>query len=172
MQIKGLLLDMPHLPIIECKCPICLHIKAPKLPRVLKSNKAHNWSRGQCLHIDFIFINRPSIRGFTSYLSIHCMTTKYDFVFPTRHKRPPLDILSVFITMLKQQNIQIKVILTDEGGELARCTVFLYLLLKHHIHLDTTGAYASFINKDERGHRTLLGMIKSMIFGSNLGDPK
>ena len=169
MQIRGLLLDMPHLSIIECSCPICLQIKATKLPRVLKSTKEVSWSKGQCFHLDFAFINKPSIRGFTSYLSIHCITTKYDFVFPTHHKRPPLDILSVFIQILAQQNITIKAIVTDEGGELARCTAFLQLLVFHKIHLDTTGSYASFLNKDERGHRTNLGMIKSMLFGSGLG---
>ena len=138
MQIKGLLLDMPHLPILECKCPICLKIKAPKLNRVLQSTKINNYTRGQCFHLDFAFINKASIRGFTSYLSIHCITTKYDFVFPTRHKRPPLEIIPVFIDLLKQQNITVHAILTDEGGELARCTAFLQLFLHKQIHLDTT----------------------------------
>ena len=135
-----------------------------------KTNKVNNWSRGQCLHIDFAFINKQSIQGFTSYLSTHCITTKYDYVFPTRNKRLPVDMLSFFIHSIRQQNINIQVILTDEGGELARSTAFLKFLLFHHSDLDTTSSYTSFLNKDERGHRTNLETIKSMLYDSNLGE--
>ena len=101
MQIKGLLHDIPHLPILDCKCPICMQIKAPKLNRILKSNKNNNWTRGQCFHLDFAFINKPSVRGFTSYLTCDCVLTKYPYRFLTRSKRAPIDIIRWIIRTLK-----------------------------------------------------------------------
>ena len=64
------------------KCPICLLINATKIPRT-KHRLKDDYRPGEFFCMDFSFWNTPSIRGFTSILSIICMKTRYSFVFPT-----------------------------------------------------------------------------------------
>ena len=118
--------------------------------------------------MDFAFINQVSHRGFTAYLSIRDEFSAYPFAFPTKNKRPPLDLITWFIHNLNNQGIKPIQIMVDEGGELGRSSEFAKLLVEHNITMDTTGAYSSFRNHDERQHRTLTNLIKSLLYIGNL----
>jgi len=82
-----------NLPPMDKPCPICLAMKSRKLPR----KKKVDWTQfdpGESLHMDFAFMPVTSIRGFTAFLSIKDAATNYTWIFLSRNKRPPLDILS------------------------------------------------------------------------------
>ena len=99
--------------------------------------------------MDFAYTNHSSYRGFTAYLSIRDEFSGYPFAFPTKNKRPPLDLIDWFVNNLKNQGLQPVQIMVDKGSELGRSSDFLALLIKHNISLDTTGGYSSLRNHDE-----------------------
>ncbi len=70
----------------EYTCPICALTKATKIKRnkTIPSRLPHK--KGDILCMDYAFWNKRSIRGFTSLLSVVCMTTRFSFTFPTRNK--------------------------------------------------------------------------------------
>ena len=63
----------------------------------------HNLPPGTLLHMDFTFINEISIRGFTAYVSVTCGTSGMSFLFPTRNKCPPLDIINFVVLTIRAQ---------------------------------------------------------------------
>ena len=92
------------------------------------------------------FLDVPSIQGFISLLIIICMETRYSFLFPTRHKYPPLATITWFIRTLHRQGYPVLYIQTDEGGELGQSTDFLQLLMKHDCVFMGTGKSGSSMN--------------------------
>ena len=160
-----------HLHEFHHSCPICLKCKFTKIPRnpPIPTNML---KPGQMLQLDFAFINHPSIRGFTSYLSCDCVYTKYSFRFCTRSKRAPVDIIRWIIETLRKQDKPVNYIRFDEGGELARnCEIPKMLTEEYQIIMQTTGGYASHLNGiTERGHRTDADSIRSSLYASGLSD--
>ena len=71
------------------------------------------------LQMDFAFFNVESIRGFTSTFVAICSATSHPFVLPARSKRPPLDILKVLVTTLRNQDKKVAFTRVDEYGALA-----------------------------------------------------
>jgi hypothetical protein len=68
---------------------------------------------------------------------------------------------------MARENCTTKTIRVDEDGSLARNTDFTSLLLCHHITMDTTGGYSSFLNgKVERPHQTIAQLVRSMLINS------
>lgn len=124
------LLGLPKQPFMprSCPCIICITTKTVHPPRAKHSTQVII-KRGQLLHIDFSFWNIPSIRGFTSLLSIidgkDCMLWN----FPTTSKRAPLSILDFFFTMLERDGVTIQAICVDEDGALANSSEFSDFLL-------------------------------------------
>lgn len=57
----------------------------------------------------------------------------------------------------------------DEDGALANSSKFCDFLVQHHISLETTGGYASFLNgKVERHHHTIAQMVRALLLNSGL----
>ena len=159
-----------HLPPMDKPCPICLAMKSRKLPR----KKKVDWTQfepGESMHMDFAFMPVTSIRGFTAFLSIKDAATNYTWIFLSRNKRPPLDILSYFISILKKENRSIRYIRVDEDKALANSTAFCKLLLQHNITLQTTGGYASSLNgKSESLNKVAKHTVSTILSSTNM-DP-
>ena len=160
-----------HLHELHHPCPICLKCKFTKLPRnpPLPVNMLRP---GQMLQMDFAFLNVPSVRGFTSYLSCDCVHTKYSFRFCTRSKRAPIDIIRWIMETLRKQSKSVNFVRFDEGGELARNLEIPKMLTEEfNIIMQTTGGYASHLNGvTERGHRTDSDSIRATLYPAGLSD--
>jgi hypothetical protein len=123
--------------------------------------------------MDFTFFNKVSIRKCTSALCITDATTSYPFGFPTRSKRPPINIFRWFISVLRSMGKKPVFIRVDEGGELARSRDFCFLLQELGLILQTTGGYASSLNgKSEITHRLTKNMVRSMLQSRGHQDDK
>ena len=121
------------------------------------------------LQMDFAFFNVESIRGFTSTFVAICSATSYPFGFPSRSKRPPLDILKFLVTTLRNQDKKVAFIRVDEDGALARSSEFMRTCHNMNIIVQTTGGDASSLNgKSESPNKTLANIIRSIILNSSL----
>ena len=159
-----------HLPSMNKPCPICLAMKSRKLNR----KKKQDWSQyspGESIHMDFAFMPQTSIRGFTSFLSVKDAATNYTWIFLSRNKRPPLDVLTFFISILKKEQRIIRYVRVDEDGALANSTEFCKLLILHHITLQTTGGYASSLNGKSESLNKVAKFTVSSILASTQMDP-
>ena len=163
--VKGKLAPLPG------RCPICDAAKATKLRRGGPVDTTE-LPVGTRIHIDFTFFNTTSLRGFTSALMFVEATERYCWFFPTRSKRPPIELVLFFITYLRRQGLPINNIRTDEGGEFACSEEFCKMLYKGAgTVLETTGGYASTINgMAESPNKTFKRGIRCSLMGSNLPD--
>ena len=91
---------------------------------------------------------------------------------PTPQKRPPLDIITFFLTQMFRTGRKVQHIGTDCGGELARSSEFCALLKNSfQIALERTGTYSSWLNgKVERHIQTACGMLRIGTVDHGLGD--
>ena len=116
------------------------------------------------LQMDFAFFNVESIRGFTSTFVAVCSATSYPFGFPSRSKRPPLDILKFLVTTLRNQDKKVAFIRVDEDGALARSSEFMRTCHKMNIIVQTTGGDASSLNgKSESPNKTLANITRALL---------
>ncbi len=91
-------------------------------------NKKHDWV------ID-------SWDRYSSYLLVVDEATWYIWVFLTKSKEPPLDIIDTFLDRFGHVNGGL--ICSNQGGELARSFAFSVLLLRKHKYvIEPTGADA------------------------------
>ena len=124
---------------------ICILTKTTKIPRGPTTDVSKSPSVF-ILQMDFSFFNVESIRGFTSIFVDICSASSYPFLFPSRSKRPPLDILKFIVTKLKNQDKKVAFIQVDEDVELARFSEFINTCLNMNIIVETTGGDASYLN--------------------------
>ena len=127
---------------------------------------------GQLIHMDFYFVNTLSIRNFTSVLLILDTKTRKLWQFPTQQKRPPLDIVTFFLSQLKRMGREVQHIRTDCGGGLAGSSECCSLIKnKFQVGLERTGIYSSWINgKAERHMQTVCNMLRLGQMYHGLGD--
>ena len=120
MARKGLREGLPEtLPELEEPCPIFLLTKATKISRG-PATDVSKFAPGFMLQMDFAFSNVESIREFTSTFVAICYANSHRFVFPSRSKRPTLDILKFLVTTLRNQDKKVAFIRVDEDGALSR----------------------------------------------------
>ena len=98
------------------------------------------------LQIDFAFFYAESIREFTSNFVAICSATSHPFVFPSRSKRPPLDILKFLVTILRNKDKKVEFIRVDEDVALSRYSEFMKTRPNINIIVQTTYGYASSLN--------------------------
>ena len=72
--------------------------------------------------------------------------TSHPYVFLSRSKRPPLDILKFLVTTLRNLDKKVALILVDEDGALARYSELMKTCHKMNIIVQTTGRDASSLN--------------------------
>ena len=153
------------------KCPICEIMGAVKLSRgpCVDTTELPVGSR---IHFDFTFFNVMSLRGFVASFQAVDATSRNAWSFPTRHKRPPIDIAYFLVCHLRRQGYPVISIRVDEGGELARSTEFMKLCYDTlQVRVETTGGYASTINgMVEAPHRTLKRSSRCLLVSAGLPD--
>ena len=148
MCTRSLMDDLPlkypaNKQIHKRECWICPRGTLHHDPHGVTLNTDH-LRPGQLIHMDFYFINKESIRGFTSVLLILDAKTRKMWQFPTPQKRPPLDIVEFFLAQLRRMGRTVQHIRTDCGGELARSSEFCALIKnKYKVGLERTGTYSS-----------------------------
>ena len=109
-----------------------------------------------------------SRQGFGSYLLIVDEYTRYMWVFPTKSKEAPVQVVDQFLTMYKR-NTGLRRVRADLGNEMARSKLIQNTVAKHGYVLERTAANSSFQNsKAERPHRTLGNMMRSMLKAADL----
>ena len=155
----------------EYKCPICLLTKSTKIRRNKTVTSRLNFRKGELLCMDYSFWNKESIRGFTSLLSIVCMTTRFAFTCPTRNRRPPLATITWLIQILRKQGFPVTYIQIDEGGELGRSSDFLKLLTHHNcIYLGTDRSGSLLNGLVEQPNRTNANSVRAKLTNAGLED--
>ena len=118
--------------------------------------------------MDFAFFNVESIRGFTSTFVAICSATSYPFGFPSRSKRPPLDILRFLVTTLRNKDKKVAFIRVDEYGALARSSEFIKTCHNMIIIVHTTGGDAFSLNvKSESPNNTLANITRALFLKSS-----
>ena len=104
---------------LEEPCPIFLLTKATKITRGLTTDFS-NFAPGFMLQMYFSFFDVESIRWFTSNFVVIWSATSHSFVIPSIRKLPPLDILKLLVTTLRDQDKKVAFVRVDEDGALAR----------------------------------------------------
>ena len=141
--------------------------KATKISRGTTTNVS-NFSPGFMLQMDFAFFNVESIHGFTSTFVAVCSATSYPFGFPSRSKRPPLDILKSLIATLRNQDKKVTFIQVDEDGALARSSEFMKTCHNMNIIVQTAGGYASSLNdKSEIPNKKIANITRDLLLKSS-----
>ena len=140
-------------------CPICAKGKM-KVTTSGGTIDTSTYLPGQVIHINFVFYDITSIRGFNSYLLIIDARTRKVWIFCTSSKRPPIDIMRYFLHQLKMSNKSTQFIRCDEGGEVTRSDDFCKMLLtEFNITVETTGGYASWINGKAKPHNQSINIM-------------
>jgi len=138
---------------------------------------------GQRFNIDFGFMKGTgyctkdeegrtitSLDGYRSYLLIIDRKTRYTWVFLTKTKKPPLEIIDRFLKEHGHPITHNRTIRSDKGGELWGSEEFRNLIDKHGFILDPTAPLAPFQNGiAERPNRTFGKMVRSLLYSAGLG---
>jgi hypothetical protein len=139
--------------------------------------------RGQHFHIDFGFMRGSgyktmdvdgkivtSIDKYNSYLLIIDRYSRYTWVFLTKSKSPPLNILRKFLTEHGPTDLKHRIIRTDRGGELWGSQAFQDVVKDFDYILEPTARDAPFQNgMAERPNQTLANMVRCLLFSAGLG---
>ena len=104
-------------------CWICPRGALHNDPHGITLNTDH-LRMGQLLHMDFYFMNKESIRGFTSVLNTCDAKCRKLWQFCTPSKRPPITTVRFFLQQLIRMGRPCSHIRTDMGGELAGSAEF------------------------------------------------
>ena len=117
--------------------------------------------------MDFAVFNVEVIPEFTSTFVAICSATSYLFGFPSRSKRPPLDILKFLVSTFINQDKEVAFIRLDEYGALARSSEFIRTCPNMNIIVHTTGGDASSLNgKSESHNKTLANIMGALLLKS------
>lgn len=106
--------------------------------------------------------------GYSSYLLIVDEASQYIWVFLTKSKEPPLDIIDTFLDRFGHRNGGS--IRSDQGGELARSFAYSDMLLRKHKYVvEPTGADSPSQNRVVEIYNAKLAVrTHTLLFGSKL----
>jgi hypothetical protein len=106
--------------------------------------------------------------GYSSYLLIGNEASRYLWVFLTKSKDPPIDIVETFLARFGHADGG--VVHTDQGGELARLTEFSDTILRNHQYvIKPTGADSPSQNGAAEIYNVKLAVrTRTLLFGSGL----
>jgi hypothetical protein len=157
------------------KCSSCMHAKCKQRPHKItqetgitkqlentnsteqpQSISTHN---GRSFYMDFGFMKGTgychkddegrtitSIDGYRNYLLIIDKASRYIWIFLTKTKSPPIEILKCFFEEHGNKQVQQKTVRTDEGGELWSSAQFKQTIMEAGYLLEPTTAGAPFQN--------------------------
>lgn len=111
-----------------------------------------------------------SYDGFSSYLVIVDEAKRTGWVFCTKSREPPVELVSLFLTTYGRPFEQGGFIRCDQGGELARSTRFVDTMLhKFNYRVEATGADSPSQNGGaERWNRTFAVTVHTLLYGAGL----
>ena len=159
MARKGPIEDLlENLPEPEELYPIYLMTKANKIS-IGPTTDVSKFSPGFMLKMNFAFSNVESIHGFTSTFVAICAATSYPFGLLSRSKRPPLDIIKLLVTTLRNQDKTFAFIRVYEYGALARSSEFMSTCRSMNIIVQTTGGDASSLNGKSKSPNKTLSLL-------------
>ena len=93
-----------------------------------------------------------------------CSDTLHPFGFPSRRKRPHLDILKFIVTILRIQDKKVLFIQVDEYGSLERYSLFMKTYQNMNITVQTKGVDAYLLNgKIEIPNKTLANITIALL---------
>jgi hypothetical protein len=111
-----------------------------------------------------------SMDGFNSYLLVIDRATRYTWIFLSRTKAPPVNLLKGFLTTHGTRHSVLKRIRTDKGVELWGSHEFQRTMKELNYILEPTAPDASFQNGvAERPNRSLADIMRSLLQGAQLG---
>ena len=109
-----------------------------------------------------------SYEGYNCYLLIIEHFTQYTWVFLSKNKHPLLKTITQFLRTYGNSD-SIRVIRTDQGGELAKSASFRDTVQLADYTVETTGADNSSQNGlAERPHQTLANMVRTDLENAGL----
>ena len=155
-------------------CHICHEMNITKTSSKVKPAVVINRFAEQ-FQIDFGFMSAregkdiiKSHDGYNCYLLIVDLFTRYLWIFLSKNKHPPLRTIKQFLRTygLKEG---VRIIRTDQGGELSKSTLFRQALQDANYSIEITGSDNSSQNSiAERPHRTLANMVRTGLENSGL----
>ena len=137
---------------------------------------------GQVFQMDFGFVRGTgysrtdeegrrvtSLDGMNSYLLIIDRKTRRIWVFLTKSKTPPIQMVKDFLTMNGSRTTTHRTIRTDQGGELWKSDAFQQMVMEQKFLLEPTGAGTPQQNGlAERPNQTLGNMMRCLLSTANL----
>ena len=169
-QIDKCTTGIPHLHRHPMhKCSICHEMNITKTSSKSKP-KTPTTKFAEQFQMDFGFMSaregKELIRshdGYNCYLLIVDLFTRYLWIFLSKNKHPPLQTVKQFLRTYGLKK-GVRIIRTDQGGELARSTLFRNVLQDAGYSIEVTGADNSSQNGiAERPHRTLANMVRTAL---------
>jgi hypothetical protein len=111
-----------------------------------------------------------SIDGYRSYCIIVNRASRYTWVFLTKTKHPPVDLITKFLEQHGNKQVARRTIRTDEGGELWNSALFRDAVYNQGYNLEPTAAGAPSQNGlAERPNQTFGNMVRCLLFSAALG---
>jgi len=174
------------------KCASCMHAKSKQrsystpstaIKGVHQDTTSETTVPGQNFYMDFGFMRGSgycskdeegrtitSIDGYRSYLIVLDKATRYLWVFLTKTKAPPTNILEMFLKEDGNPTVTRRTIRTDEESELWASHAFKTAALDAGYLLEPTASGAPFQNGlGERPNQTLGTMVRCLLHSANLG---
>ena len=120
---------------------------------------------GAIIHMDFYVLPNNSVCGFILALLIIDAQNRKLWEFATPNKRPPLDIVTFFLSQLSKTGRPVMIIHTNREDELAKSTEFCKMIKRsHQVSLDTSYKYSSWLKVNSKfqtkQHATCYGLVK------------
>ena len=125
-----------------CACIIAKGLQLSSHPNVSTETLDPRTS----FHLDFIFFNKIYCQNITSDPTIVDASTSHLFGYPTRSKRPPLQLIKTFIQLYSYHGYKSSIFRFDECGKLSISAYFMQIFIYHEVIVKTTVGYASSIN--------------------------
>ena len=121
-----------------------------------------------CTHRDTNNWLTASIDGYNAYLLIMDASTRYHWIFFTKSKCPPTDIIDTFLSNYGISDC-LRTMWTNQDGELTGSSDFRTMVLKHGYIMETAGTYSSFQNGPaECPHRTFVQIMIYQLYTTGL----
>ena len=96
-----------------------------------------------------------------------CAANSYPFGFPSRSKRPPLDIIELLVTTLSNQDNKVTFVQVDEDGALEKYYKFINTCHDINIIVQSAGVYASSLNGESEIPNKSLSAITRALLGNS-----
>ena len=128
-----------------------------------------NLQPGELIHMEFALYNTTPIRGFTSMLTVVCEKTRIIWVFTTEYKIPPVQIIHLILTTLKNKQQPCRNVRVNKEIALEKSIDVTKILVDDfRIYMENNCGDASCINgKNEPHNIRINSMVISVLLDSN-----